>query len=61
MSLHFYTYSTSPEKAKYLFESAKFHGVHIENLSPGTEWNGLKDKCIAMIEKVKSLPPDDMM
>lgn len=61
MSLHFYTYSTSPEKALYLFESAKFHGITVQNLSPGTVWNGLQDKCIAMINKVKSLPDDDMI
>lgn len=61
MALHFYTYSTSPEKAYYLFETAKFHGITIENLSPGTAWNGLKDKCIAMIAKVNSLPDDDII
>lgn len=61
MVFKIYTYSTSETKAKYLFESAKFHGVEIENLAPSTEWNGLQDKLIAMKKKLEQHAEDDIV
>jgi hypothetical protein len=60
MTFHIVTYSTSPEKALYMFESAKFHGVEVRNLAPSTKWNGLRDKLIAIQSFIQELPEDDI-
>jgi hypothetical protein len=61
MALHICTYFTQPEKATYLFETAKLHGVHVENLSTTTTWNGFQDKLFAMRKKISSLPEEDIL
>jgi hypothetical protein len=61
MALHVCTYLTQPEKALYLFETAKLHGVHVENLSTTTIWNGFQDKLFAMRTKISSAADDDIL
>jgi hypothetical protein len=59
--LRVYTYSTSPEKAKYLFESAAFHGVNITNLSKTNIFIDFKDRLRAMKEEFEKLPSNDIV
>jgi hypothetical protein len=61
MSLHVFTYSTSEEKARYLFESAEIHGLSIQNLAKTKEWTCLRDKLIAMLNELKTLPDNDIV
>jgi hypothetical protein len=61
MALHICTYFTQPEKAAYLFETAKLHGTVVENLSTTSTWNGFQDKLFAMRKKISSLDDDDIL
>jgi hypothetical protein len=59
--LHIYTYSTSPEKANYLFKSAEFHGVKITNLSKTNIFVDFKQRLQAMKEEFERLPSNDIV
>lgn len=58
---HFYTYFTQPEKATYLLESAKFHGITVTNLWDGKPWEGLWNKFQRMEETIRDFPEDDIV
>jgi hypothetical protein len=59
--LHVVTYHTSDEKSKYTFETGKFHGMQVQNLSTTMVWNGYQDKLIAMHKFVHTVSPDDIV
>jgi hypothetical protein len=59
--IHFITYHTSDEKAKYLFLTASFHNIEIKNIAKSYKWVGLRDKLIGLRDFVNTLPPDDIV
>jgi len=61
MSLHVYTYFTDRSKAKYLFETARFHNVEVTNLAKSQEWKGFYQRLLAMKETIEPFPDDDIV
>jgi hypothetical protein len=60
--LHLVTYSTSPEKAQFFFESAKLHGLTVENLGiPSASPITWYDKINTVRNKLKDLPDEDIL
>jgi hypothetical protein len=58
--LHCFTYSTSPDKVKYLNLTAGFHKVEVKNLSQTTKWSGFHEKVNAVRDSLNVLPDTDI-
>jgi hypothetical protein len=61
MTFHIFTYFNQPEKAVYLMDTAKLHRLQVENLCTTSTWNGFQDRILAIYEKLKTLPEDDIV